>query len=306
MKNLLDKDGSTDWVLEVSDPELLRSNQSFPARRSCPAGQARAPEVAGSGCDGPRGLLSSHHRWHDSRRDHVSDTALNLALDGLDGTCWPIALVAGIVMHKDHKRHQVSLVRYAAFFNVTGSSKELLEDEVKPVAEAFKADRMLVLSTTDRKPSSSISTKALISWAGRSAALASDIPAWVLVQPFKKNVKDFLEKCRVVFREMRADAEAKVIWKLNPILRGWTRTTIALKSRHASSTMWITSCSRSNGVGRGSDTQRKAVIGLRTSTSRSEVTIAGCLPVMDWTTEAFGEGPHYTYVTRSRSGAIRR
>ena len=46
--------------------------------------------------------------------------------------------------------------------------------------------------------------------------------AKVLVQPSKKNVKTFLEKCRVVFHEMRAHAQAKVIWKLNPMIRGWS------------------------------------------------------------------------------------
>ncbi len=32
----------------------------------------------------------------------------------------------------------------------------------------------------------------------------------------------FLATCREVFKGMRAHAEAKLIWKLNPILRGWT------------------------------------------------------------------------------------
>jgi RNA-directed DNA polymerase len=44
----------------------------------------------------------------------------------------------------------------------------------------------------------------------------------VLIQPSKKNVEAFLVKCREVFYEMRAHAQFKVIWKLNPMVRGWT------------------------------------------------------------------------------------
>ena len=186
-------------------------------------------------------------------------------------------------LHKHHKRNKVSLVRYADDFLITGSSKELLEDEVKPVVEAFMAERGLALSSEKTVITHVDQGFDFLGWTVRR--FGKDTRSTVLVQPSKKNVKTFLDKCREVFHEMRAHAQAKVIWKLNPILRGWTNY-----HRHRSLSARVSLCG-SRAVQDGMALGKKATscerrsLGSRRSTSRFEVVIAGCLPVVDWTTE---------------------
>lgn len=72
----------------------------------------------------------------------ASPTIANMALDGLEAvladrfgrTPWTL------------KQSRVRLVRYCDDFVITGSSQELLENEVKPCVEAFLAERGLELS----------------------------------------------------------------------------------------------------------------------------------------------------------------
>src|SRR5213595_613394 len=47
---------------------------------------------------------------------------------------------------RPEKRAKVNLIRYADDFCVTGNSKELLEQEVKPLVEQFLGERGLQLS----------------------------------------------------------------------------------------------------------------------------------------------------------------
>jgi len=136
-------------------------------------------------------------------------------------------------LHKHHKRNKVSLVRYADDFIITGSSKELLEKDVKPVVKAFMAERGLVLSSEKTVITHIDHGFDFLGWTVRRFGKGNR--SIVLVKPSKKNVKTFLVKCRSVFREMRAHAIAKVIWKLNPILKGWTnyhRTQVSARAFH--------------------------------------------------------------------------
>ena len=73
----------------------------------------------------------------------ISPVLANLALDGLERT------IAEKFGNKSHRANgcKVTLVRYADDFIVTGTSKELLEQQVKPLVEAFLAERGLELSS---------------------------------------------------------------------------------------------------------------------------------------------------------------
>ena len=65
----------------------------------------------------------------------ISPTAANRTLDGLQGlleTAFPKRTSKG-------QKAKVNLVRYADDFIITGSSKELLEKEVKPMIEGFSS-----------------------------------------------------------------------------------------------------------------------------------------------------------------------
>ena len=66
----------------------------------------------------------------------ISPTLSNLTLDGLEKA----------VHDAVPRRCRVNFVRYADDFIVTGKSKRLLEEQVKPAVEAFLTERGLSLS----------------------------------------------------------------------------------------------------------------------------------------------------------------
>ncbi|MEO1643852.1 MAG: reverse transcriptase domain-containing protein, partial [Chloroflexota bacterium] len=72
----------------------------------------------------------------------ISPVLANMALDGLEKLLndrYPKETTRG-------KAAKVNFIRYADDFVITGSSKELLENEVKPMVEAFLKERGLELS----------------------------------------------------------------------------------------------------------------------------------------------------------------
>jgi len=78
----------------------------------------------------------------------ISPTAANMALDGLDR----------LLQARFRGRHKVNLVRYCDDFIVTGASKMLLEQEVKPLVVQFLKERGLG-NCPKRRPTSSTLTK---------------------------------------------------------------------------------------------------------------------------------------------------
>ncbi|MFA0555997.1 group II intron reverse transcriptase/maturase, partial [Vibrio sp. 10N.222.55.A1] len=73
----------------------------------------------------------------------ISPVLANMALDGLDAV---LESHFGKKNTKASYKTKVNYVRYADDFVITGISKELLEQEVLPIVEAFMADRGLELS----------------------------------------------------------------------------------------------------------------------------------------------------------------
>jgi RNA-directed DNA polymerase len=71
----------------------------------------------------------------------ISPVLANLALDGLQSR------LAGMFRTvRDARAAKVNFVRYADDFIITGSSKELLEEKVKPLVQEFMRERGLELS----------------------------------------------------------------------------------------------------------------------------------------------------------------
>ena len=82
---------------------------------------------------------------------------------------------------------RVRLVRYADDFIITGSSKELLEKEVKPCVEAFLAERGLQLSQEKTK---------ITHISEGFDFLGQNVRKYdgkLLIKPSAKNVKAFLD-----------------------------------------------------------------------------------------------------------------
>ncbi|MCG5536186.1 group II intron reverse transcriptase/maturase [Ectothiorhodospira mobilis] len=135
----------------------------------------------------------------------ISPTLANLVLDGLE---------RGLKEHFP-RRAKLNVVRYADDFVVTASSRDILEDKVKPWIEAFLAERGLTLSPTKTEI--------------RHITEGFDFVGWnvckrqgkLLIVPGKGNVKAFYQKVRDLLRRMRTAPQAEVIHALNPVLRGW-------------------------------------------------------------------------------------
>jgi RNA-directed DNA polymerase len=108
---------------------------------------------------------------------------------------------------------------------LTGSSKELLEHEVKPLVEQFMRERGLELSTE----------KTIITHIEHGFDfLGQTVRKYrrgkhtqFFITPSKKNVKAFLRKIRKRIKESRDLTAGELIADLNPMIRGW-----ALYHRH--------------------------------------------------------------------------
>lgn len=145
----------------------------------------------------------------------VSPVAANMTLDGLEKL-----LQERFPMHWDRAEKKpynpkVHLVRYADDFIVTGASKELLEYEVRPLVERFLTERGLRLS-----PGKTTVThiSAGFDFLGQNLRKYG---GHLLIKPSKKNVQTFLEKVRGIVKASKSETQEKLIWKLNPVIRGW-------------------------------------------------------------------------------------
>jgi RNA-directed DNA polymerase len=151
----------------------------------------------------------------------ISPVLANMALDGLEHLLLSHFPKNG----RPEKRTKVNFIRYADDFCITGSSKELLEQEVKPLVEQFLGERGLQLSAE----------KTVITHIEQGFDfLGQTIRKYhrgkrykFLITPSKKNVKAFLRKVRKHIKESRDLTTGELIAELNPMIRGW-----ALYHRH--------------------------------------------------------------------------
>lgn len=177
----------------------------------------------------------------------ISPVLANLALDGLqrelDGMFRTV---------REARHHKVNYVRYADDFIVTASSKEFLENEVKPLVQRFMATRGLTLSATKTVITQVTDGFDFLGWTVRKRG------STLLTTPAKKNQKNFMAKVRGVLRELRAAKQEDVIERLNPILRGWAqyhRTQMATRTfakvdHLIQNALWRWACRRHPNKGR--------------------------------------------------------
>jgi RNA-directed DNA polymerase len=150
-----------------------------------------------------------------------SPALANRALDGLEAL---LAERFGATRSQRH-HHKVHLVRYADDFIITGTSAELLRDEVKPLVAHFLSERGLELS---HEKTSITHIDDGFDFLGQNVRRYG---TKVLLKPSRKNVKAFLSKIdEVIQHEGGYLTAGQLIERLNPKIRGW-----ALYHRHASS-----------------------------------------------------------------------
>jgi RNA-directed DNA polymerase len=144
----------------------------------------------------------------------ISPVLANMTLDGLERM-----LMQHFPKVKTGGGALVNFVRYADDFLVTGRTKELLEQEVKPRIEEFLRERGLQLS-----PEKTIITpiEEGFDFLGQNVRkYKTGKRHKLLITPSKKNVKAFLEKIRAIVKANKALPAGKLLAKLNPVIRGW-------------------------------------------------------------------------------------
>jgi RNA-directed DNA polymerase len=161
----------------------------------------------------------------------ISPTLANLTLDGLE------------VLLKKHfgkRGNKVNLVRYADDFVITGASKELLEEKVKPLVEAFLAERSLRLAPEKTK---------ITHIATGFDFLGQNVRKYkgkLIIKPAKKNIRNFLDTVRGIIRQNKGAKTVNLIGLLNPVVKGWAeyhktinaKTTYSYVDHHIWQLLW--------------------------------------------------------------------
>ncbi len=136
----------------------------------------------------------------------ISPTLANMTLDGLEK----------LVKSFSNRKEKTNLIRYADDFIITGTSKELLENKVKPAIERFLYERGLELSQEKTK---------ITHIADGFNFLGFNIRKYpngkLLIKPAKESVIKFLQDIRSSIKQNNGAKTDKVISLLNPKLRGW-------------------------------------------------------------------------------------
>lgn len=142
----------------------------------------------------------------------ISPVLANMALDGLETV---LESHFGKKNTKASYKTKVNYVRYADDFIITGISQELLEDEVKPLVEAFMAERGLTLS-----PEKTVITHIDEGFDFLGQNLRK-YKGKLLIKPSRKNLRTFLHKVRNIISGNKTVTAGLLIYMLNPVLRGW-------------------------------------------------------------------------------------
>jgi RNA-directed DNA polymerase len=142
----------------------------------------------------------------------ISPTLANRTLDGLEAQ---LEARFGSKGSRKAGMFKVNMVRYADDFVITGSSKELLENEVKPLVVAFLATRGLQLSK--EKTRITHSTEGF-DFLGQNVR---NLGGKIIITPSKKNIQAFKNKIKESFQEHKTAKQQNLIAVLNPVIRGW-------------------------------------------------------------------------------------
>lgn len=143
----------------------------------------------------------------------ISPVLANMTLDGLEDLLhksFPMK-----IPKRKIRNPKINLIRYADDFVITGESKELLEQQVKPLVEKFLLERGLLLSPEKTKITN---IEEGFDFLGQNLR---KYDGKMLIKPSKKNAKNFLDKIRGKLYENKTLTQENMINSLNPIIRGW-------------------------------------------------------------------------------------
>ena len=143
----------------------------------------------------------------------ISPALANWTLDGLQ----PLLAEHFATTRSQQGKFKVHLVRYADDFLITGTSKELLRDQVQPLVAHFLNERGLELS---HEKTQITHIEAGFDFLGQNVRR---YPCGkVLTKPSSKNVKTFLAKIRETIAHSGRLTAGELIQRLNQQIKGWT------------------------------------------------------------------------------------
>lgn len=151
-----------------------------------------------------------HNRLYPSRKGTpqggiISPTLANMTLDGLER-----------VLHAAvPRRSRVNFVRYADDFIVTGKSRRILEDHIRPALEAFLAERGLTLS---EEKTVITHIKHGFTFLGQTFRQTGNV---LRITPAKEGVLALIRKVGTLIRKHVSRPMVVLVKKLNSVLRGW-------------------------------------------------------------------------------------
>ena len=143
----------------------------------------------------------------------VSPALANWTLDGLQ------RLLADRFAQtpKQRRMNKVHLVRYADDFLITGTSKELLRDQVQPLVAHFLKERGLELSHEKTRITH---VEAGFDFLGQNVRRYDN--GKVLIKPSSSSVKTFLSKIQETIDNSGSLTAGEMIQRLNQQIKGWT------------------------------------------------------------------------------------
>jgi RNA-directed DNA polymerase len=145
----------------------------------------------------------------------ISPTLANVTLNGLEREL--VAHLGAKFGIAKAKKLKVNVVRYADDFVITGDSKEILENEVRPWVEAFLAVRGLQLSEVKTRIIHIDEGFDFLGWNFRKYS------GKLLIKPSRKNVQTFYRKVAETISGNKTVKQEDLIRLLNPMLRGWAQ-----------------------------------------------------------------------------------
>ncbi len=159
----------------------------------------------------------------------ISPILANIALDGMEKYLYDE--LRKKYKYIDLRDGQIRIVRYADDFVVMHKNKAVIEDSKLIIAEWLK-DRGLELSEEKTKIVHSTDGFDFLGFnvrhyenetkGYRSKKFANKQGFKILIKPSKKSIETHSSKIKEVLKHMKAAPQEQIIWKLNPIIRGWT------------------------------------------------------------------------------------
>ncbi|MDE2608667.1 MAG: group II intron reverse transcriptase/maturase [Burkholderiales bacterium] len=159
----------------------------------------------------------------------ISPTLANIALNGLESEL--VAHLGAKLGKGKARKLKVNVVRYADDFVITGVSKDVLENEVRPWVEAFLAVRGLQLSEEKTRIVHIGEGFDFLGWNFRKYS------GTLLIKPSKKNTQAFYRKVAETIGNNMTVKQEKLIRLLNPMLRGWAQYHSPVVAKQAYSRM---------------------------------------------------------------------